>query len=199
MTRHTNHYLYWDFISAVWGWRGRLSWPSRPRWPRCCPGACHTGPGSGPQPHSRHSAGAWVTSSSSLRHENMKTTSPDVTHGHKALSINIKYWEGLGQLTIRNGFDSSCHKGILTSSVGDWFWLLHVLTTSWNCSKVIPWPLYCLVRSEIWASWVIVSGVMMHCYLWLKRILPQTSHSVSHTSLGQKPGAVTKITENFLE
>ena len=35
------------------------------------------------------------------------------------------------------------------SSVGDWFWLLHVLTTSWNCSKVMPCPLNCLVRSEI--------------------------------------------------
>ena len=37
------------------------------------------------------------------------------------------------------------------------------------------------------------------CYLRLKRILAQTSDSVTNARLGQKPGAVTKVTENLLE
>ena len=63
---------------------------------------------------------------------------------------------------------------------------------------------WCLVHWTAWSGLrsklhlIVTSVSWCLCYLRLKRILSQTSDCVTNARLGQKPRAVTKVTENLL-
>ena len=121
---------------------------------------------------------------------------PDVTHWNKTFTINIEHSQALSKLQTQIIIDSISSS--VTSSLGELLWDLQTLNTSSNWSNVRPWPLNLITMSRICSDYIIII-IWQGRYLWLKRILSQTSHRVSDLVLGQESWTITEVLEHLLQ